>query len=236
MAIDAAMKDVESGRTLPVPEHLRDASYRGAQRLGHGQGYQYAHDFPEHFVAQDYLGAAEALLRAHGPGGGEEDQGARGEMARAHEGSMCASERGTTRPPDPGRLTTYCTEPRDANRPRNRARAKGQPEAGLTPAASKPCLSSGGPRPVGKPVSVSRARAVWSEAATVLFYAPMGPELDVWPLVAEALANGKQVAPPPVHGGIPDLPACRVADLAGDIAPGKFGIREPRQSLLRYWH
>jgi putative ATPase len=57
MAIDAASKDVESGRTLAVPEHLRDSSYRGAQRLGHGQGYQYAHDHPGHFVAQDYLGA-----------------------------------------------------------------------------------------------------------------------------------------------------------------------------------
>jgi len=57
LAIDAALKDVESGRTLAVPEHLRDASYREAKRLGHGQGYQYAHDHPEHFVAQDYLGA-----------------------------------------------------------------------------------------------------------------------------------------------------------------------------------
>jgi putative ATPase len=57
MAIDAAMHDVESGRTLSVPEHLRDASYKGAKRLGHGEGYQYAHDHPEHFVVQDYLGA-----------------------------------------------------------------------------------------------------------------------------------------------------------------------------------
>ncbi|MGD0260020.1 MAG: replication-associated recombination protein A [Verrucomicrobiota bacterium] len=57
MAIDAALHDVESGRTLAVPEHLRDASYRGAKRLGHGEGYQYAHDHPEHFVVQDYLGA-----------------------------------------------------------------------------------------------------------------------------------------------------------------------------------
>ncbi len=57
MAIDAALKDVESGRTLPVPEHLRDASYRGAKRLAHGEGYQYAHDFAEHLVVQDYLGA-----------------------------------------------------------------------------------------------------------------------------------------------------------------------------------
>jgi len=48
---------VESGRTLAVPEHLRDAHYKGAKRLGHGEGYQYAHDFPGHFVAQDYLGA-----------------------------------------------------------------------------------------------------------------------------------------------------------------------------------
>jgi putative ATPase len=56
-AINAAVEDVESGRTLAVPEHLRDASYQGAKRLGHGKGYQYAHNFPGHFVAQDYLGA-----------------------------------------------------------------------------------------------------------------------------------------------------------------------------------
>ena len=59
MAIGAAMKDVESGRTLPVPEHLRDSHYAGAKRLGHGKGYEYAHDHPDHFVAQDYLGAAK---------------------------------------------------------------------------------------------------------------------------------------------------------------------------------
>lgn len=59
MAIDAALSDVKSGRTLPVPEHLRDASYKGAKRLGHGEGYQYAHDHPGHFVAQDYLGATK---------------------------------------------------------------------------------------------------------------------------------------------------------------------------------
>jgi putative ATPase len=56
-SIDAALDDVRSGRTLAVPEHLRDAHYKGAKRLGHGEGYQYAHDHPEHFVAQDYLGA-----------------------------------------------------------------------------------------------------------------------------------------------------------------------------------
>ena len=55
-AIDAALEDVKSGRTIPVPEHLRDANYKGAERLGHGKGYEYAHDHPGHFVAQDYLG------------------------------------------------------------------------------------------------------------------------------------------------------------------------------------
>jgi len=57
-AIDAALEDVRSGRTLQVPEHLRDGHYAGAERLGHGVGYEYAHDHPDHFVAQDYLGAA----------------------------------------------------------------------------------------------------------------------------------------------------------------------------------
>jgi len=56
-AIGAAMKDVESGRTLEVPKPLRDTHYRGAERLGHGEDYQYPHDFEGHFVAQDYLGA-----------------------------------------------------------------------------------------------------------------------------------------------------------------------------------
>jgi putative ATPase len=58
VAIDAALADVRSGRTLAVPQSLRGANYSGAQRLGHGEGYQYAHNFPGHFVAQDYLGAA----------------------------------------------------------------------------------------------------------------------------------------------------------------------------------
>ena len=57
-AIGAALEDVRSGRTLAVPEHLRDAHYTGAKRLGHGEGYQYAHDHAGHFVPQDYLGAS----------------------------------------------------------------------------------------------------------------------------------------------------------------------------------
>ncbi|HVU07051.1 MAG TPA: replication-associated recombination protein A [Verrucomicrobiae bacterium] len=56
-AIGAAMREVESGRTLEVPKHLRDTSYKGAERLGHGADYKYAHDFEGHYVPQDYLGA-----------------------------------------------------------------------------------------------------------------------------------------------------------------------------------
>src|SRR6185369_11992332 len=40
-AIEAALEGVRNGRTLAVPEHLRDAHYSGAKRLGHGEGYQY---------------------------------------------------------------------------------------------------------------------------------------------------------------------------------------------------
>src|SRR5438477_1455281 len=50
MAIWDAMKDVREGRTLPVPMHLKDTHYKGSKRLGHGQGYQYAHDFEGGFV------------------------------------------------------------------------------------------------------------------------------------------------------------------------------------------
>lgn len=56
MAIGAARDDVKKGRTIPVPKHLRDASYHGAKQLGHGVGYQYAHEGEGGFVVQDYLG------------------------------------------------------------------------------------------------------------------------------------------------------------------------------------
>lgn len=56
LAVDAALDDVRTKRVLPVPTHLRDGHYPGAKRLGHGEGYQYAHDAPEGWVDQDYLG------------------------------------------------------------------------------------------------------------------------------------------------------------------------------------
>jgi putative ATPase len=55
-AIDAALQDVRQQAVLPVPRHLRDRHYAGAERLGHGAGYQYPHDAPEGWLPQDYLG------------------------------------------------------------------------------------------------------------------------------------------------------------------------------------
>lgn len=55
LAIGKAREDVRSGRTLPVPQHLRDSHYQGAKQLGHGEGYQYSHDHAGGWVDQQYL-------------------------------------------------------------------------------------------------------------------------------------------------------------------------------------
>ncbi|MCI9176004.1 MAG: replication-associated recombination protein A [Lachnospiraceae bacterium] len=55
LAIGRAMDIVKTTKTAPVPAHLRDSHYRGAQKLGRGLGYLYAHDFPNHYVKQQYL-------------------------------------------------------------------------------------------------------------------------------------------------------------------------------------
>ncbi|MFB4197165.1 replication-associated recombination protein A [Streptomyces carpaticus] len=54
VAIGAALADVRAGLAGPVPGHLRDAHYKGAQKLGHGAGYQYPHDLPDGIAAQQY--------------------------------------------------------------------------------------------------------------------------------------------------------------------------------------
>ena len=55
-AIAAARHDVREQAVIPVPRHLQDKHSAGAKRLGHGQGYAYAHDAPDGIVEQDYLG------------------------------------------------------------------------------------------------------------------------------------------------------------------------------------
>ena len=54
-AINSALSWVEHHKTEPIPSYLQDASYKGAKKFGHGIGYQYAHNFENHWVKQQYL-------------------------------------------------------------------------------------------------------------------------------------------------------------------------------------
>lgn len=54
-AISKAMETVRNEKTGAVPPHLMDSHYKGAKELGHGTGYKYAHDYPKHYVKQQYL-------------------------------------------------------------------------------------------------------------------------------------------------------------------------------------
>ena len=71
------------------------------------------------------------------------------------------------------------------------------------------------------------AQPEWLAARSVLFYAPMAEELDVWPLLAEALAAGKRVGLPRFVPEHKTYLACEVRNLGLDVMPGHFGIREP---------
>ncbi|RCS53088.1 replication-associated recombination protein A [Bremerella cremea] len=63
VAIGEARADIREGRVQPVPTHLRDAHYGGAKELGHGEGYQYAHNSPDGIAAQSYLGIDREYYR-----------------------------------------------------------------------------------------------------------------------------------------------------------------------------
>ncbi|MBI5190885.1 MAG: replication-associated recombination protein A [Nitrospirae bacterium] len=77
-AIGAALKDVEGGAVLPVPDHLKDTSYKGAKRLGRGKGYKYPHDYPGHWVEQEYMAEKRAYYTPS-------DQGYEKEVKRIQE-------------------------------------------------------------------------------------------------------------------------------------------------------
>jgi putative ATPase len=63
IAISLARRRVREGATIAVPVHLRDSHYQGAKSLGHGQGYEYAHDSEHGVVDQDYLGSCEIFFQ-----------------------------------------------------------------------------------------------------------------------------------------------------------------------------
>lgn len=69
LAKDAALADAATSYDEPVPIYLRDTSYRGAKKLGHGKGYKYPHDYPGHWVQQDYMPQSLKGKRYYEPSG-----------------------------------------------------------------------------------------------------------------------------------------------------------------------
>jgi 5-formyltetrahydrofolate cyclo-ligase len=68
----------------------------------------------------------------------------------------------------------------------------------------------------------------WHAAASVLLYAPIDTELNVWPLLENRMKAGKIVALPQFEPRTKTYLACQITDLVKDVAPGRYGIREPR--------
>ena len=59
LGIEKATEDIETGRTLKIPVHLKDSHYSGAKKLGHGVGYKYSHTGPKHYIEQEYMPSAK---------------------------------------------------------------------------------------------------------------------------------------------------------------------------------
>ena len=72
-----------------------------------------------------------------------------------------------------------------------------------------------------------KQQKIWEEARTVLFFAPLPEELDLWPLLVDALAEGKTVALPRFVSRTQTYTAAQLQNLQTDIRTGQFGIREP---------
>lgn len=73
-----------------------------------------------------------------------------------------------------------------------------------------------------------RGWRLWREAGAVLLFAPMAEEVDIWPLVEEAVRGGKAVALPRYDAVRDAFVPVRVRELSTDVVAGAFGIREPR--------
>jgi 5-formyltetrahydrofolate cyclo-ligase len=77
-----------------------------------------------------------------------------------------------------------------------------------------------------------KTQAFWKNAAAILFFAPLPDEVDIWPLLEEALAAGKTVALPRFNQTSQSYVAGRVKNLRSEIVTGKLGIREPDAHCL----
>lgn len=72
--IDKALSDLSESKNMAVPLILRDAHYGGAKELGHGKGYKYPHEYPGHWVAQDYLPEELRKIKYFIPSGNGRDK------------------------------------------------------------------------------------------------------------------------------------------------------------------
>jgi 5-formyltetrahydrofolate cyclo-ligase len=94
--------------------------------------------------------------------------------------------------------------------------------------------------PTQRELDSCRARAkleqqsLWHEAQTILFFAPMPDELDIWPSLRAALAADKRVFLPRFASPTNSYAACEVKFPDADIKIGQFGIREPSDSCLQF--
>ena len=114
-------------------------------------------------------------------------------------------------------MTTPITNAKAALREQIRARLKAIPTTMRTAAAAQLCARL-------------QENKAWHKAHSVLFFAPMADEPDVWPLLAEALQAGKLVALPRFDPEKKNYAACQIRSLAEDVVSGQFGIREPHNS------
>src|ERR1700722_2773299 len=79
-----------------------------------------------------------------------------------------------------------------------------------------------------------REQPVWKNARAVLFYAPRGDEIDLFPLVEEGLRAGKSIALPWFDKKTDAYDAFQIRDAATDCVPGRFGILEPTDQCARF--
>jgi len=76
---------------------------------------------------------------------------------------------------------------------------------------------------------------VWKNARSVLFFAPLAEELDIWPLLSDTLAGGKSAALPRFVAKTGTYVACAVRDLDHDLSTGQFGIREQPRIAAKFY-
>ncbi len=79
----------------------------------------------------------------------------------------------------------------------------------------------------GRACALLQRQEIWEKAALIFFYAPIAEEVDIWPLIGDALTAGKTVALPRFDAATQRYVACQIQNIAKDLGEGQYGIREP---------